>query len=190
MGGGVQPVDATLLAEALRRGAEAIPPLRIKILYTALVPRAPGRRVCHLLAALSALPELSLLLPREPCPCMSLHMHRHFLPHSPSSPPASARWVCLVGAGSERRKRSPEQTLQGDVHRNGPDVLRLATGRSIRPPGNSGTPAARGAVRACGRALKPRIFRQGIARGFGAINAKFPNEYCGGTRTLWPLALM
>jgi hypothetical protein len=34
----IQPVDATLLAEALRRGSEAIPPLRTKILDNALVP--------------------------------------------------------------------------------------------------------------------------------------------------------
>jgi len=47
------------LAEALRRGAGAIPPLRTKILDTALVPRALGRRTPHPLAALPALPDVS-----------------------------------------------------------------------------------------------------------------------------------
>jgi hypothetical protein len=59
------------LAEALRRGAGAIPPLRAKNLDTVLVPRALGRRRLPSGRSFSA-PTLSLLLWREPCSCMPL----------------------------------------------------------------------------------------------------------------------
>src|SRR5215470_58475 len=42
----------------------------------ALVPPLKrSRDVCHTLTALPALPQLSLLFRREPCPCMPLHSH-------------------------------------------------------------------------------------------------------------------
>src|SRR5262249_51399938 len=66
----------------------------------ALVPPLKrSRDVRHTLTALPALPQLSLLFRREPCPCMPLHSHtsssakiRRCCVDSLNSPPKADKW--------------------------------------------------------------------------------------------------
>src|SRR6516165_4980711 len=64
----------------------------------ALVPSLKrSRDVRHTLTALPALPQLSLLFRREPCPCMPLHSH--------TSSSAKIRRCCVDSLNSPRKQR-------------------------------------------------------------------------------------
>src|SRR5262249_27122583 len=83
----------------------------------ALVPPLKrSRDVRHTLTALPALPQLSLLFRREPCPCMPLHSHtsssakiRRCCVDSLNSPPKAD----IDGTEIPQRKRRPDVCYRG-----------------------------------------------------------------------------
>src|SRR5262249_43631904 len=83
-------------------------------------PLKRSRDVRHTLTALPALPQLSLLFRREPCPCMPLHSHtsssakiRRCCVDSLNSPPESGhratRLACPLCAEEKRRSKGPSK---------------------------------------------------------------------------------
>src|SRR5262249_9495288 len=82
----------------------------------ALVPPLKrSRDVRHTLTALPALPQLSLLFRREPCPCMPLHSHtsssakiRRCCVDSLNSPPESGQSADMSALG-QKRNRAPQR---------------------------------------------------------------------------------
>src|SRR5262249_33341549 len=123
----------------------------------ALVPPLKrSRDVRHTLTALPALPQLSLLFRREPCPCMPLHSHtsssakiRRCCVDSLNSPPVSGhrarRWACPLCAKS------------GQTHRNKRGARACNDLRSGRSPVIS--------LNGCyGISRRPRSFRLDVGR--------------------------
>src|SRR5262249_52801463 len=89
----------------------------------ALVPPLKrSRDVRHTLTALPALPQLSLLFRREPCPCMPLHSH--------TSSSAKIRRCCVDSLNSlhlaDISRRACACPLWGAKRKSARDCLRLS----------------------------------------------------------------
>src|SRR6185369_8991195 len=87
---------------------------------TALVP--PLKRssdVRHTLTALPAFPKFSLLLRREPCPCMPFHAHTSSSRKIRSAPHIGARSAPTVGARSAPHRGAPLANTPLQTHNFG-----------------------------------------------------------------------